>query len=164
MINSTEHFIHYTAIIDSPLGHLGIKLEDNTLTAVDFLSKRTPLVNPTNSAAKQAVKELTSYFNGRSKSFSIPINYKTGTPFQHAVWQALSNIPYGKTITYGTLAKQLKTHARAIGGACRNNRIPIIIPCHRVIGATHVGGYAGDTKGPLFSGKQWLLQHESGNT
>jgi methylated-DNA-[protein]-cysteine S-methyltransferase len=161
MKNPMQHSNHFAAIIDSPLGHLGIKMVDDVLVSIHFLSKKTRLKPPTNTLTKQVVKEFSNYFKGVNHRFSIPL-YSEGTPFQQRVWQALLKIPYGKTVTYGSLAKTLGTHARAIGGACRTNPIPIIIPCHRVVGSTNLGGYLGDTIGQMFSCKQWLLEHEKG--
>ena len=83
-----------------------------------------------------------------------------GTPFQQAVWHALRDIPPGSPLTYGQLAKQLGTAARAVGGACGANPIPIIVPCHRVVSASGIGGFMQTCYlGPL-NIKSWLLAHE----
>ena len=76
------------------------------------------------------------------------------------VWQALQKIPYGEVKTYGQLAKELKSSARAVGNACRANPIPIVIPCHRIVAVSGIGGYAGKTDGPVLERKRWLLAHE----
>jgi methylated-DNA-[protein]-cysteine S-methyltransferase len=83
-----------------------------------------------------------------------------GTPFQRRVWEAMRAIPPGRTRTYGDLAAELGTSPRAIGGACRANPCPIVVPCHRVVGATGLGGFAGDTSGHKVEVKRWLLRHE----
>ena len=75
-------------------------------------------------------------------------------------WAALQDIPAGTVLTYGELARQLDSAARAIGGACRNNPIPILIPCHRVVGQQGLGGYAGAVTGDPLGIKRWLLRHE----
>ena len=77
------------------------------------------------------------------------------------MWRELKNIPSGKVVSYGELAKRLGTSARAVGNACRKNPVPVVIPCHRVVSATGIGGYAGDTSGDLLKIKSWLLQHEA---
>ena len=76
------------------------------------------------------------------------------------VWQALKQIPAGESICYGELAKQLGTSARAVGNACRANPLPIVVPCHRVVSASGLGGFMGQTQGAELTVKQWLLKHE----
>ena len=84
-----------------------------------------------------------------------------GTPFQRRVWQALRGIPSGSTCSYGELAHELGSSARAVGGACRRNPIPIVVPCHRVAAAAGgVGGFMGQRDGEALTIKQWLLDHE----
>ena len=85
-----------------------------------------------------------------------------GTPFQRRLWEALCEIPRGKTLTYGELARRLGGEARAIGQACGDNRLPIVIPCHRVVAANGLGGFAHATGGYLLEAKRWLLAHECG--
>jgi len=84
-----------------------------------------------------------------------------GTDFQRRVWRALSKIPYAEVKTYGQLAKELQTSARAIGNACRQNPLPIIIPCHRIVASHGIGGFAGKTTGSHIDAKRWLLAHET---
>ncbi len=114
--------------------------------------------------------ELTCYFNQANFKFTLPYDIHLGTSFQQGVWQALSEIPAGEIKTYGELAKELKSSARAVGNACRRNLFPVIVPCHRVVSASGIGGYAGDTlmlqKGTInyLQIKQWLLAHEQAKT
>ena len=108
-------------------------------------------------ASKQASAELRDYFQGRRTRFTIPVA-PAGTVFQRRVWQAIAAIPFGETSTYGAIAEALGgVHlARAVGSAVAANPIPIIIPCHRVIGSDgSLTGYAGG-----LSTKVWLLRHE----
>jgi len=83
-----------------------------------------------------------------------------GTAFQRRVWEALTRIPAGQTLTYGELAARLDSGARAVGNACRHNPVSIIVPCHRVVSATGIGGYSGSTGGREIDRKQWLLGRE----
>src|SRR3989344_3383893 len=85
-----------------------------------------------------------------------------GTDFQQRVWRALQRIPAGRVLSYGELAHKLKTGARAVGNACRANRIPIVIHCHRVVAANGKGGFMGKTGGRALAIKDWLLTHERG--
>lgn len=141
-------------IVNTPLGKVCVRLQDDVVIAVEYLSDGARAKNTNGIAARQ----LCEYFD-HGKAFNLPLR-ADGTRFQQRVWQALQNIPSGETLTYGELAKQLNSSPRAVGQACRNNPIPIIIPCHRVVSASGLGGYAGDTGGKLMAIKKWLLRHE----
>ncbi|MBM3951363.1 MAG: methylated-DNA--[protein]-cysteine S-methyltransferase [Rhodospirillales bacterium] len=92
---------------------------------------------------ERAARQLQEYFDGRRKKFDLRFR-PAGTPFQRKVWARLAAIPYGKVETYGAIAKKLGSAPRAVGGACGANPIPILIPCHRVLGANGgLGGYSG---------------------
>jgi len=105
----------------------------------------------------RAAAQLGEYFLGQRRSFDLPLAPE-GTAFQQRVWRALSAIPFGKTRSYGELARELGSAARAVGGACGANPIPIIIPCHRVLAAKgRLGGFSG---GNGLSSKQQLLALE----
>lgn len=106
----------------------------------------------------EAKNQLSQYFAGTRQSFDLPLN-PAGSDFQKAVWQQMQKIPYGETKTYGDLAKNLKTAPRAVGGACGKNPIPIIIPCHRVMGAN--GKLTGFSGGEGVTTKQALLRLET---
>ena len=81
--------------------------------------------------------------------------------FSHSSARALCEIPRGKTLTYGALAQRLGAEARAVGQACGDNRLPIVIPCHRVVAADGIGGFGHSTGGYLLEAKRWLLMHEA---
>lgn len=102
-------------------------------------------------------KELQNYFLNPAHRFQLPLA-PHGTLFQQRVWNALLVVPSGRTMTYGELANTLQTSPRAIGQACKQNAVTLLIPCHRVIGQAGVGGYMGDPKGLPF--KLRLLAHE----
>jgi len=91
---------------------------------------------------RRAMVHLAEYFDGTRRAFDLPL-YVEGSEFQRAVCDAMLAIPWGQTRTYGELAKALKAPAQAIGQACGGNPIPIIIPCHRVLGACGLGGFSG---------------------
>ncbi|WP_037588341.1 methylated-DNA--[protein]-cysteine S-methyltransferase [Stenoxybacter acetivorans] len=105
-------------------------------------------------------EKFNAYFSGSLKNFNCPPS-ANGTAFQKRVWQAIAEIPCGKTETYGEIAKKLNSAARAVGQACGKNPLPIVIPCHRVVAAN--GGLGGFNLGGGQQGleiKQWLLNHE----
>ena len=108
---------------------------------------------------KSVLEDLNKYFLSAIplKTISIALN---GTEFQKAVWNELKKIPLGETRTYGDIAKKLNSSPRAVGNACRKNPIPLIVPCHRVISATGIGGFAGEVAGRQINIKRWLLNHE----
>lgn len=145
----------YKAIIQTPIGKLGISTSGQLLTRLDFLADDTVLMASHEGIIDSIVNQLNQYFQCPSFQFNIPYQLQ-GSPFQNRVWQTLSKLPLQKTVSYGTLAKKLKTGARAIGNACRANPLPIVIPCHRVIAQGNLGGY----KGKKISIKKWLLTHE----
>ncbi|GAA5521218.1 methylated-DNA--protein-cysteine methyltransferase [Fodinibius salicampi] len=142
----------------SPIGWLELVISNQVLTAIRYLdNKPDPLQTPKHSVFEQAANQLTRYFNKKDKHFTMPISTQ-GTAFQKTVWEELQNIPFGTTITYGELAKRLgdPNKVRAVGRANGKNPIPIIIPCHRVIGSDKkLIGYAGGIER-----KRFLLEHE----
>ena len=106
-----------------------------------------------------ALKQLESYFFDAQEFENIPFR-ASGTEFQRRVWSELQKIPLGETRSYGQIAKILNSSPRAVGNACRNNPILIIIPCHRVVSASGIGGFSGQKEGAKISIKRWLLAHE----
>jgi len=139
---------------------LSLRLSGERVTNVEFNdAKLVTHYDEKNPLHADIAQQLLSYLGGDSNSFSLPL-LPSGTPFQQRVWQALQAIPYGQVLSYGALAKQLGSSARAIGGACRANPIPVIIPCHRVVAAHDIGGFSGDRYGGKVLIKQWLLAHE----
>jgi len=144
-------------LLDTPIGTIGISWRCKVLTGVD-LEPAAPSETSTCLPAFIA-DQLDAYFRDGSVRLNLAVEVQ-GTRFQHRVWQALRSIPSGRTVTYGDLAKQLGGSARAVGGACRANPCPIVVPCHRVVSATGLGGFSGDTSGRKLAVKRWLLRHE----
>jgi methylated-DNA-[protein]-cysteine S-methyltransferase len=149
----------YAVIMDSPAGCLGIRLRDGYVAGLDYLPVSAALKRGSEPLARQVARELLAWFQDPQSRFSVPLE-PAATSFQQKVRDALRQIPAGQTRTYGELAGRLHSGARAVGNACRHNPLPIIVPCHRVIGATGMGGYAGKTAGAELVRKRWLLHHE----
>ena len=149
----------YNAVVELPFGRVAIAADSDGLSSIMLVSHNTELQPPDNGVARKIYQALQRYVRDPLTRFDLPLNV-VGTDFQKRVWRALEKIPPGKPVTYGALAKRLKTSARAIGGACRENPVPIIVPCHRVTGAADRGGYMGQTRGPAVQMKHWLLSHE----
>lgn len=140
--------------VESPLGSLTLTSAGGALVALDW-GEAGP--DAPDSVLEAAAGQLAAYFAGRLQAFHLPLAPK-GTAFRQTVWEAMQSIPYARTATYGDLARALDTAARAVGGACGANPLPIIIPCHRVVGGGGApGGYSGH--GGLDT-KSWLLRHE----
>ena len=149
----------YRAIIAAPPGRIGIRMTGDAVSALDYLPADAPEQPPTDVVTRAVVEQLEAYFRDPRHPFAVPLA-PVGTAFQQKVWKGLQSIPPGMVLTYGELARQLDTAARAIGGACRSNPVPILIPCHRVVGRQGLGGYAGEVTGDLLAIKRWLLRHE----
>jgi methylated-DNA-[protein]-cysteine S-methyltransferase len=136
--------------IESPLGPLLLAADDTGLRNIEFVNGRRP-ARPDSAwredpeRLQEPERQLRAYFAGELETFDLPLAL-TGTPFQLAVWRRLCEIPYGETISYGELARRLgnPNASRAVGLANGANPIPIVIPCHRVIGSNgKLTGYGG---------------------
>lgn len=153
----------YQASIKTPFAHLGLCFVDNRLAAVDFIDADTEIA-PRNQAAIRVCRWIEQYLEDPTADVDVVGQCSNeGTPFQKKVWDELRKIPPGEVVTYGELAKKLGTSARAVGNACRNNPVPLVVPCHRVVSANGIGGFAGNTQGDWIRIKSWLLQHEGAN-
>lgn len=151
--------VSYSAVWQSPIGWLGICVTPHGLSKIDFLSQAPKKISRSTDQASDVISCLEAYFKNAYHIFDVPIALDV-SDYHRQVLNALKEIPVGSVSTYGALAKKLNTSARAVGGACRRNPLPLIIPCHRVVSASGLGGFAGATEGRLLEIKQWLLNHE----
>ena len=138
--------------LDTPTGPFTVTEEDGAITRAEWDeggADETPLLT-------EARNQLAEYFAGTRESFDLPLQVK-GSDFQRAVCDAMLAIPLGETRTYGEIARDLGQPPQAVGQACGGNPIPVIIPCHRVLGAASLGGFSG--RGGVET-KVWLLRHE----
>jgi len=150
----------YDAVFTTEIATIGIRLEGSRLVELDYLTPGKSKA-PVSKNAENIRDILEKYLDAKSKVKDLKVDVKLNvTPFQLKVLKQLELIPYGKTKTYGEIAKKLKTSPRAVGNACRNNPVPIIIPCHRVISANGMGGYSGATDGVMMDVKSQLLRLE----
>jgi len=146
------------ALFDTPLGPIGLRWEGGTLTGVDL--EPDPADQRAGDTPPMAViRQLGQYFADGQAGFDLVVA-ATGTQFQQRVWSLMRAIPAGETRTYGSIARELGSAPRAVGQACRANPLPIVVPCHRVVAAQGLGGFAGDTSGRRLAVKRWLLRHE----
>ena len=144
---------------DSPIGPIDLTFDDEALTSLRFstLNDCASPLHTEHSPLNTSIRWLDLYFSGQQPDFMPPTRL-AGTDFQHRVWQALLEVPYGQTITYGELARRIGCHsAQAVGQAVGKNPIAIIVPCHRVVGSN--GSMTGYAYG--LDKKEYLLQLES---
>jgi methylated-DNA-[protein]-cysteine S-methyltransferase len=176
----------YAARLRTPFAVLGVVTDGRAVTRLAYLPLDERAQAPADAVAEQATRELERYLADPEYRFTVPLS-PSGTPFQQRVWQTLAAIAPGQSRTYGEVARMVRSAPRAVGQACGANRIALIIPCHRVVGAMGVlGGFmgtAGPHRGqrpagveprtpPLFAKhadagdgapidiKRWLLRHE----
>jgi methylated-DNA-[protein]-cysteine S-methyltransferase len=146
-----------TAVVDTPIGPLGLVASATGLRGVFFDGARLRLEGAS-PVLDETVRQLESYFAGELISFDLPLELD-GTEFQRGCWLALATIPYGQTVSYGEQARRLglgPERARAVGAANGRNPIPVILPCHRVLGADgSLTGFGGGLEL-----KRFLLEHE----
>lgn len=149
--------------MDTPLGRIRLEAEEGELTGVALPGEgSTPapgaVSSPGEPVLREASRQLSEYFSGDRAVFDLPLR-RRGTSFQLSVWRAMDAIPFGKTASYGAVARAIGRPAavRAVGGASGRNPLGIVVPCHRVIGSTgRLTGYGGG-----LAAKQWLLAHEA---
>ena len=150
----------HSALLPSPIGPLYVEADGHGLTKLYTDGHRLHADAPADDGTFAAVvRQLDEYWAGERDTFDLPLS-EHGTPFELAVWARLREIPKGETTTYGEIARELGSVARAVGRANGRNRISIIVPCHRVVGADgSLTGYAGG-----LDAKRALLDHERGVT
>ena len=125
--------------IPSPIGNLVLDEAEDTIVAIRWADDRASNGSP---LLAEAARQLDAYFAGKLADFDLPLR-PAGSAFERQVWAQMQTIPYGKTRSYGELAEAIGSAPRAVGGACGKNPIPIVIPCHRVLSKTGMGGYSG---------------------
>ena len=148
-----------SCIVNTPFCDLKIYCQADKIVAVDFIKSAQLKQNVSNDLLELVKLQLQAYCQSSANSFDLPLSPQ-GTDFQQRVWTELLHIPPGQVKTYGEIAHLLSTSPRAVGNACRNNPIPLIIPCHRVVSQKGIGGFAGATEGNYLKIKRRLLEHE----
>ncbi len=149
-VQHDETFIYQSQFIENPC-------EENATLSQGFLVRINS--GPTSGFSKHIRKEIEAYFKNPSHRFQLQLS-PLGTAFQKKVWNRLLVIPSGQVMTYGKLANSIDSSPRAIGQACKSNPLALFIPCHRVVGKSHLGGYMGCEHAITY--KRALLKHEQG--
>ncbi len=166
MTTTTIHRQLARTAMASPIGELTILATEEAVVAIRWdhepfdahlTGDVVDVPHGEHAVLDEAVRQLDEYFDGARLEFDLPLE-PNGTPFQRQAWTALQGIPFGETISYGEQARRLggRNKSRAVGAANGRNPIPIVVPCHRVIGANgHLTGFGGG-----LDVKAWLLDHE----
>ena len=149
----------FDAVVRLPFGYVGVRTNGASVSEITFLrgAQSKPAATP---LAQRVVDQLMDYCDDSTSPFDLPIAIE-GTPFQQQVWSEIARIPTGETRSYGELALRLNGSARAVGQACGDNRWPLVIPCHRVVAAAGIGGFAHRRDDSYLRIKRWLLSHEA---
>lgn len=149
----------FDVVVRVPFGGVGIRTHEGAIGEVVYLPKsikpragKTPL-------AREAAKQINAYFSDAAFEFDLPLAEK-GSEFQRAVWRVISSIPAGHTLSYGDVARRIRSAPRAVGQACGANWFSLLIPCHRVLAANGIGGFGSGDGGFHLSVKRWLLAFE----
>ena len=150
----------YNARLKAPFATLGIIASDTHLLHIHFLPMDVTSKAPTsNTVAHLASVQLMGYIDNPDFEFDLPLKL-AGSKHQLDVWQAMRKIASGKTRTYGELSNSVDSSPRAVGTACGQNPLPIVVPCHRVVAVNGLGGFMGGKQSDSLTIKRWLLAHE----
>ncbi len=149
----------FDALHRTPFAVLGIRTDGDSVTGIDYLPAGVGTREAESALAREVVHQVDCYLADPTFRFDLPLKID-GSEFRKRVWEVMRTIPVGKTLTYGDVAKRLDSAARAVGVACGDNRIPLIIPCHRIVARNGIGGFMHATGERELNIKRWLLAHE----
>ena len=152
---------NFDATYFAPFAVLGIRTNGKAVTGLRYLSGDVAPSRPTSSLAQEVVRQIERYLVEPDYVFDLPLEI-VGSEFRKRVWKVMCEIPAGKTMTYGEVAERIGSAPRAVGGACGDNQIPLIIPCHRIVARNGIGGFMHTTGDIELGIKRWLLAHELG--
>jgi methylated-DNA-[protein]-cysteine S-methyltransferase len=138
---------------------VAVRTRGDKVVELRYLPLAAEKIAARNRLAAETARQLERYREDPDAVFDLPLLVE-GSALQRGVWDAMCAIPRGRTRTYGELARELGADARVVGQACGDNRLPIVIPCHRVVAADGIGGFSHTSEGYLIEVKRWLLAHE----
>jgi len=150
----------FDAVLAAPFGGIGVRLADGLVSETVYLPDSIAAQAPKNALARETVRQIRAYLRDPAFVFDLPLAPR-GSEFQRRVWAEIATIPTGATLSYGEVARRIRSGPRAVGQACGANWFSLLIPCHRVLAAGGIGGF-GDSGGEGFhlNIKRWLLAHE----
>lgn len=150
----------FDAVVTAPFGGIGVRLDGESLAELVYVPRSIAPAAPVSALAREVVGQVEAYLADADFRFDLPLAQR-GTGFQRRVWEVIAAIPRGQTLTYGQVASRIRSAPRAVGQACGANWFPLVIPCHRVLAAGGIGGFARhDDDGFHLGVKRWLLEHE----
>lgn len=153
----------YDVTVEFPKFKVGVATRDGVVTELKYLPLSFASISSKSELARRAAQQLEAYRRDANSQFDLPVVVE-GSELQTSVWKAMCAIPRGKTRTYGDVARELGTDPREVGQCCGDNRLPLVIPCHRIVAADGIGGFGHATSGYLLEAKRWLLMHEAAAT
>ena len=149
----------FQAKLRAPFGLLGVRTSGGQLAEIVFLKPGGAALAPRDRIAERVCAQLDRYLADPEFRFDLPLA-RSGTPFQRRVWAKIAAIAPGRTRSYGEIAREIDSAARAVGQACGANPLPLVVPCHRVLASSGIGGFAHRDDGFPLAVKRWLLAHE----
>ena len=160
-MNTSQNSHLFAAIVEAPFGAIGIRTEPGVIRELVYLPRHFNEKAPVDALSERAARQVERYLSEPDFRFDLPLA-EAGTAFQRRVWAVISAIPRGDVLTYGQVAKLIRSAPRAVGQACGANWYPLVIPCHRVTAAGGLGGFSNhdDENGFHLGVKRWLLAHE----
>jgi methylated-DNA-[protein]-cysteine S-methyltransferase len=149
----------FDAKLAAPFAVLGIRTSSQSLTEIRYLPRNAAPLQPQSRYAHEVCRQVKEYLAHPRFRFDLSFAY-SGTEFQNRVWKIIHDIPPGEVLSYLEVARSAGSAPRPVGMACGANRLPLIIPCHRVVASHGIGGFMNSRKGPGLEMKRWLLRHE----
>lgn len=149
----------YSAKLEAPFAVIGVRTRGQCLTELEYLPLGAATLKPIDGFSREVCRQLRAYFKRSDFNLDVPFEWQ-GTEYQQRVWEAIRAIPRGTVRSYLNVAEAIGSAPRPVGTACGANRIPLLIPCHRVVGSGGLGGFMHSRTGKPLEIKRWLLRHE----
>jgi methylated-DNA-[protein]-cysteine S-methyltransferase len=149
----------YSARMAAPFAVLGVRTAGACLTGIDYLPQGAATLAPLDAFSAEVCRQLQAYLDDPDFRLDLPYD-NPGSGYQQRVWDAIRRIPRGQTLSYAEVAGRIGSAPRPVGMACGANRVPLLIPCHRVVGSGGIGGFMHSRGGRAIEIKRWLLRHE----
>ena len=149
----------YSAKLEAPFAVIGIRTRAERVTELEYLPLGAATLKPIDAFSREVCRQLKAYFQRSEFDLDLPFEWH-GTDYQQRVWEAVRAIPRGAMRSYLDVAQTIGSAPRPVGTACGANRIPLLIPCHRVVGSDGLGGFMHSRGGKPLEIKRWLLRHE----